>query len=46
MVDPHHPMLMRNDGTYSIGSCDSETMAIYLNDRINKKLLKHLLQNL
>lgn len=43
MVDPHHPMLMRNDGTYSIGSCDSETMAIYLNDKINKKLLKKVL---
>lgn len=43
MVDPHHPMLMRSDGSYSIGACDSETLGIYLNDRINKKLLKKVL---
>lgn len=43
MVDPHHPMLMRSNGSYSIGACDSETLGIYLNDRINKKLLKKVL---
>ena len=43
MVNPHHPMLMRQDGSYSIGACDSKTQAIYLNDKVDKNFLKKVL---
>lgn len=43
MVDPFHPMLQKIDKTFSIGSCDSETLTIYINDTINSNLLKKVL---
>lgn len=43
MVDPFHPMLMRDNGTFSVGACDSETRAIYINDTLNYNFLKHVL---
>lgn len=43
MVDPYHPMLMREDGTFSVGACDSFTQGIYINDTLNRNFLKHVL---
>lgn len=39
LVSPHHYMLKRPDGSYTIGSCDNKTKTIYVNNMLNDKLL-------
>ena len=43
MVDPFHPMLLKDDGTFSVGACDSQTQGIYINDTISDNFLKKVL---
>ena len=42
-VNPDFPLLMRNDGTYSIGACDNLTRTIYINNTLTNKILKKVL---
>lgn len=42
-VDPEHPMLLRQDKTFSIGVCDSATRIIYINDTLTSKIFKKVL---
>jgi hypothetical protein len=30
-ASPHHPALLRSDGTATLGSCDHNKMIIYIN---------------
>ncbi len=43
LVNSYHPMLMRDDGSFSVGACDSETQGIYINDTLNRNFLKRVL---
>lgn len=43
LVDPYHPMLLKSNGTFSVGSCDSETQGIYINDMLDGWFLKRVL---
>jgi hypothetical protein len=36
-------MLLRDDGSFSIGACDSITQKIYINDTLNSDLFKRVL---
>ena len=42
---PNQPQLMRSNGTYALGACDSNTKTIYLNEAIPiyklRKVLSH-----
>ena len=40
LVSPNHPALIRNDGTFAIGSCDDDTKTIYVNDMLNEYLMQ------
>ena len=39
----HHPMLIRSDGSLSIGACDDASKTIYLNQNLKGDLLKKVL---
>lgn len=39
----HHPMLIRSDGSLSIGACDDARKTIYLNGNLHGDLLKKVL---
>lgn len=39
----HHPMLIRSDGSLSIGACDDASKTIYLNQNLKGNLLKKVL---
>ena len=39
----HHPMLVRSDGSLSIGACDDRSKTIYLNQNLKGDLLKKVL---
>lgn len=43
LVSPFHPALYRSDGTITIGACDDDTKAIYLNEELSQKKLKKVL---
>ncbi len=43
MVSPFHPALYRSDGSLSIGACDDDTKAIYLNENLSQAKLKKVL---
>ena len=43
LVSPHHPKLIRSDGTSSIGSCDDNTKIIYINENLEPFLMKKVL---
>ena len=43
LVSPNHPMLYRDDGSLTIGSCCDETKTIYVNDMLNEQLMKKVL---
>lgn len=43
LVSPNHPMLYREDGSLTIGSCCNETKTIYVNDMLNEQLMKKVL---
>ena len=38
-----HPMLMRSDGSMTIGACDNNTKAIYISEDLNPQLMKKVL---
>ena len=42
-VDPEHPMLMRENGSFSIGACDHITRNIYINDTLVSSMFKKVL---
>ena len=43
LVSPNHPALIRNDGTFAIGSCDDDTKTIYVNDMLNEHLMRKVI---
>lgn len=43
MTSPTHPMLIRSDGSLSIGACDDITKTIYLNEQLNSSKMKKVL---
>lgn len=43
VVPENFPLLRRPDGSFSIGSCDSLTRTIYINQNIHGDLLKKVL---
>ena len=42
-VNPEHPILLRQDKTFSIGACDSTTRIIYINDTLTSAMFKKVL---
>lgn len=42
-VDPHFPLLQRQNGDFSIGACDNLTRSIYINKYLSGNLLKKVL---
>ena len=42
-VEPNYPLLMKNDGKYSIGACDNLTRTIYINNTLMGNILKKVL---
>lgn len=44
-TSPNHPMLLRSNGTYTIGACDNNSKSIYicceLDSQLTKKVLCH-----
>lgn len=43
MTSPNHPMLLRSNGSLTIGACDNNTKAIYLNEELNQELMRKVL---
>ena len=43
VVPADFPLLMRFDGSYALGSCDSLIRTIYINENIHDNLLKKVL---
>lgn len=43
MTSPTHPMLIRSDGSLSIGACDRDTRSIYLSENLNPSSMKKVL---
>lgn len=43
MVNQHHPMLYRSDGSLALGMCDDNRKTIYINQKIKGKNLKKIL---
>ena len=43
IVPANFPLLQRSDGGFALGSCDSLTRAIYINENIHGNLLKKVL---
>lgn len=43
MVPPHHNMLKRADGVYTLGSCDNKTKTVYVNNMLNDYMLRKVL---
>lgn len=39
----HHPMLIRSDGSLSVGACDDASKTIYLNGNLRGDFLKRVL---
>lgn len=39
----HHPMLIRSDGSLSVGACDDASKTIYLNGNLHGDFLKRVL---
>jgi hypothetical protein len=43
LCSPNHPMLIRSDGSLSIGACDDIRKTIYLNKNLKGNLFKKVL---
>ena len=43
MCSANHPMLIRNDGSLSVGACDDTSKTIYLNENLHGNFLKKVL---
>lgn len=42
-TSPNHPKLQRSDGKYALGSCDKDTLTIYLSETIPNYKIKKVL---
>lgn len=42
-TSPNHPMLLRSDGTFTIGACDNNSKAIYISCELTPQLTKKVL---
>lgn len=42
-TSPNHPMLMRSDGTYTIGATDDNSKTIYIRNNLHPSLIKKVL---
>lgn len=45
IVSPHHPLLQRTDGTFTIGVCDNNTKTIYISSGLQPRLMKKVLSH-
>ena len=43
LVQSNSPMLMRSDGSYTVGMCDRETQTIYISNLLKGKFLRKVL---
>ena len=43
LVQSDSPMLMRSDGSYTVGMCDRTTQTIYISDLLQGKFLRKVL---
>lgn len=43
LVSPNHYKLQRDDGTYTIGSCDNTTKTIYICDMLSLDMMRKVL---
>jgi hypothetical protein len=43
LVSPSHPALLRENGTYTLGTCDDRAKEIYINDTLDDFMLKKVL---
>lgn len=43
LCSAHHPMLIRSDGSLSVGACDDASKTIYLNGNLRGDFLKKVL---
>ena len=43
LVQSDSPMLMRSDGSYTVGMCDRETQTIYISELLQGKFLRKVL---
>lgn len=44
-VNPHNPVLMRDNGDFSVGCCNNYDKTIYLSDELNGFFLKKVLSH-
>lgn len=42
-TSPIHPVLIRSDGSLTIGACDNKTKSIYINETLDAHLMKKVL---
>ena len=43
LVSPFHPILLRSDGSVTLGTCDDITKTIYINDELSDRKMKKVL---
>lgn len=43
LTSPFHPMLLRSDGSYTIGACDDGVKKIYINEELHPAFMKKVL---
>lgn len=43
LVQSDSPMLMRSDGSYTVGTCDRDTQTIYLSNMLQGKFLRKVI---
>lgn len=43
LVEPFSPMLMRSDGSYTVGMCDRTTQEIFISDMLEGAFLRKVL---
>lgn len=43
LVSPTHPILLKPDGTRTIGACVKDNTTIYINENLNDEMLKRVL---
>lgn len=42
-TSPNHPMLLRSNGTYTIGACDDNSKSVYICSGLKPELMKKVL---
>lgn len=43
LVSSNHPKIQRDDGTFALGCCDTDTKKIYVYNKLNDKYFKKVL---